>query len=153
MTSFAHIQSKYRSVSASRWLTWADCCETDTAAVIVIIDFPSLSFCLKGQLWAFPLTCYLASGFRNCANWLGWLWRTVGNLYIVTVDPFNKWMKAFHWKADSGEYCECNSNLPKEGVMVMSLVWLTPMLKTYTWQRRTRGYNQWPPVLNELSDL
>lgn len=42
MSGFAHFQSKYRSLSASFGLMGADCCETDTLAVIAVMDF-----CLK----------------------------------------------------------------------------------------------------------
>lgn len=58
MSSFAHVQSKYRSLSVSFGLMGADCCETDTLAVIAVMDF-----CLK--IW---WKCSLARTLKEKAQ-------------------------------------------------------------------------------------
>lgn len=58
MSSFAHIQSKYRSLSASFGLTGAHCCEMDTLAIIAVMEF-----CLE-----IVRMCSLAMAFKEKAQ-------------------------------------------------------------------------------------
>lgn len=104
-----HTQSKYRSVSASRWLTWAVCFVTDTAAVIVIMDFfLLLSFCFEA-----------AEGFSTDLGFNKWIYKVSkltwaaceelwGTFILLPLIPLIQQRSS---KADTYKWCKRNSKL------------------------------------------